>query len=126
MQQLRTDLTLESYLDLLTKMRKNGYRLYAYFLEDKIIAVAGIVYQVNFYNKEHVFVYDLVTDNNYRSKGYGNKLLSHIHELAKQLGAKFVALKSGIHRAKAHKFYEEAMDYEKWCYSFRKLLVKDE
>jgi len=120
--QLRTDLTEVSYLELLTQMKQNGYKLFALYREQSIIVVAGISLQVNFYNKKYVFVYDLITDAAHRSQGYGYRLLSYIDEWAKSNGAQFVALESGIQRIDAHRFYEEKLNYDKWCYSFRKLL----
>lgn len=120
--QLRTDLTEVSYLELLTQMKQNGYKLFALYREQSIIAVAGISLQVNFYNKKYVFVYDLITDAAHRSQGYGYRLLSYIDEWAKSNGAQFVALESGIQRIDAHRFYEGKLNYDKWCYSFRKPL----
>ncbi|MBM7644956.1 GNAT superfamily N-acetyltransferase [Scopulibacillus daqui] len=118
--QLRTDLTEESYMEFLTQMRQNGYKLFAIYGEEGIAAVAGVSLQVNFYNKKHAFVYDLVTDEKYRSQGYGYKLLSYIESWAKLNGAEFVAIESGIQRKDAHRFYEKKLNYNKWCYSFRK------
>ncbi|WP_408010191.1 GNAT family N-acetyltransferase [Pseudalkalibacillus sp. A8] len=120
--QLRTDLSEESYLEILSQMRKDGYRLFAIYKEQEVIAVAGLAMRVNFYNKKHVFIYDLVTDSQYQSKGYGNQLLNFIDTWAKSQGAQFIALESGIQRTKAHRFYEDKQLYDKWCYSFRKKL----
>ena len=120
--QLRTDLTEESYLDLLQGMQKDGYKLIALYNNEKIVSLAGLSWRINFYNKRHVFIYDLVTDSEHRSFGYGEKLLSYIHSWAKEQGADYVALESGLQRIHAHRFYEEKLDYDKWCYSFRKTL----
>jgi GNAT superfamily N-acetyltransferase len=120
--QLRTDLTEESYLDLLQGMQKDGYKLIALYNNEKIVSLAGLSWRINFYNKRHIFIYDLVTDSEHRSFGYGEKLLSYIHSWAKEQGADYVALESGLQRIHAHRFYEEKLDYDKWCYSFRKTL----
>ena len=120
--QLRTDLTEELYLDLFQEMQKDGYKLIALYNNEKIVSLAGLSWRINFYNKRHIFIYDLVTDSEYRSFGYGEKLLSYIHSLAKNQGAEYVALESGLQRLHAHRFYEEKLDYDKWCYSFRKTL----
>lgn len=122
MNQLRSDLVENTYLELLSEMKGDGYRLFALYADDKIVAVAGLSLRVNFYNKRHVFIYDLVTDASHRSLGYGEKLLNYIHNWAKENGAEFVALESGIHRIDAHRFYEDKCQYEKWCFSFRKTL----
>ncbi len=122
MNQLRTDLTQKTYLELLEEMREDGYRLYALYKDNQVVSLAGLSWRVNFYNKRHVFIYDLVTDSAQRSFGYGEKLLSYLHNWAKENGASYVALESGIQRNEAHRFYEEKLDYDKWCYSFRKTL----
>lgn len=122
MKQLRTDLTEETYIELLQDMSKDGYKLYAMSVEDKIAALVGASWRINFYNKRHIFIYDLVTDVSQRSFGYGEKLLKYIHDWAKENGAEYVALESGLQRSDAHRFYEDKLNYDKWCYSFRKTL----
>ncbi|PJO45560.1 GNAT family N-acetyltransferase [Lysinibacillus xylanilyticus] len=122
MAQLRTELTLEKYLLLLKEMTQDGYLLFALYENMQIVAVAGFSWRVNFYSERHIFVYDLVTDMKYRSRGYGEKLLNYLHQWGKENGAHYIALESGIQRTSAHRFYEDRLGYEKWCYSFRKAL----
>ncbi|AZU62544.1 GNAT family N-acetyltransferase [Neobacillus mesonae] len=121
-QQLRTHLTSTSYLSHLKQMVQEGYQLFAKYDNGRIAAVAGIVLRTNFYYGNHVFVYDLVTDSQHRSQGYGEELLMYIHEYGKNNGCNMVALESGLHRIDAHRFYESKMGYEKFCYSFKKEL----
>ncbi|MEY8734404.1 hypothetical protein AB9M92_19410 [Peribacillus frigoritolerans] len=59
MNQLRTHLTQKTYLELLEEMRKDGYRLYALYKDNQVVSLAGLSWRVNFYNKRHVFIYDL-------------------------------------------------------------------
>ncbi|WP_273125907.1 GNAT family N-acetyltransferase [Metabacillus sp. HB246100] len=120
MKQLRSDIDETSYLTLLNQMRNEGYRLFALYVEKEIVALAGFSLKTNFYQSRHVFLYDLITDENHRSKGYGEKLLTFVHKWAKEHGAEYVALESGIHRTEAHRFYQEKFTYDKWCYSFRR------
>lgn len=122
MKQLRTDLTEETYIELLQDMSKDGYKLYAMYVENEIVSLAGLSWRINFYNKHHIFIYDLVTDVSQRSFGYGEKLLQYIHDWANENGAEYVALESGLQRFDAHRFYEDKLNYDKWCYSFRKSL----
>ncbi|OZM56845.1 GNAT family N-acetyltransferase [Lottiidibacillus patelloidae] len=122
MNQLRTELSEEHYLSLLHEMRKEGYQLFALFAGETIVSLAGVSLRYNFYNKKHVFVYDLITDADQRSHGYGEKLLQYIHQWGKENGAELVALESGLQRKGAHRFYKEKLDYEITSYSFRKKL----
>ncbi|WP_084245859.1 GNAT family N-acetyltransferase [Planomicrobium okeanokoites] len=120
LKELRTDLTEESYLSILTEMQSDGYEMYAMYNNEKIVAVIGFSWRINFYNKRHIYVYDLVTAKEERSKGYGESLLSYVEKLAIEGEAKFIALESGIQRIEAHRFYEEKLDFDKFCFSFRK------
>ncbi|MFJ3390717.1 MULTISPECIES: GNAT family N-acetyltransferase [Lysinibacillus] len=122
MVQLRTELTVEKYLQLLKEMTQDGYLLFALYENKNIVAVAGLSWRVNFYSERHIFVYDLVTDEEYRSLGYGEILLHYLHKWGKENGAHYIALESGIQRTSAHRFYEDRLGYEKWCFSFRKAL----
>ncbi|MFF2855044.1 GNAT family N-acetyltransferase, partial [Peribacillus sp. NPDC058002] len=58
MNQLRTDLTQKTYLELLEEMKKDGYRLFALYKDNQVVSLAGLSWRVNFYNKRHVFIYD--------------------------------------------------------------------
>ncbi len=120
--QLRTNLDKHSYFELMDEMRKDGYRLFAFYRGEEMAAVIGISVRVNFYNKRHVMVHDLVTNEEERSQGIGEKLLAFIHDWARENGAKYVALESALPRTDAHRFYEEKLDYDRWSYSFRKEL----
>jgi GNAT superfamily N-acetyltransferase len=86
LKQLRTHLTLESFTELYFKMNREGYRLITLEIEGEMVAVAGINILTNFYNHKFLLVYDLVTDEAQRSLGYGEQLLSYIHEYARGQG----------------------------------------
>ena len=118
--ELRTHLTVTTYLEILGQMTCDGYRLFGLFENEQIVAVAGVAIRTNFYYGRHVFVYDLVTRSSERSKGYGEKLLDYVHQYAKEQNCGIVALESGLFRLDAHRFYETKMGYERFCYSFKK------
>ncbi|MEH7384173.1 GNAT family N-acetyltransferase [Bacillus sp. JJ1521] len=122
MKQLRTHFDLEEFVALVDEMQPQGYRMFALFDEGKVAAVTGVAQQLNLYYGNHIYVYDLVTDEASRSKGYGEALLSYIHELALELGCGKVALTSGLQRVDAHRFYENKMGYERKSLAFVKEL----
>ncbi|WP_035512634.1 GNAT family N-acetyltransferase [Halalkalibacillus halophilus] len=120
MNQLRTHLDKESYLELILEAQeKDRYKLFALIDEDEMVAVIGFKPMITLYYGRFVWVCDLVTNQQKRSKGYGEILLNHIHEWAKNNGYESVALSSGLSRSEAHRFYEEKMDYEKVSYVFK-------
>ncbi|QAA35351.1 GNAT family N-acetyltransferase [Clostridium manihotivorum] len=120
MKQLRNDLDEEKYLSLLEHMKKEGYKMFALYYEDAIVAVAGVITLTNLYYGKHVWVNDLVTDSKQRSKNYGQRLLDFISQWAKENGCEVVALSSGLQRTEAHKFYEYKMGFDKTSYVFKK------
>lgn len=123
LKQLRDGLTEEEYLNYLRDMREKGYRLFALFHEEKLISLAGVAVQTNFYNGRHLFVYDLVTQANHRSEGYGASLMNFVEEWAKEQDCESVTLESGLWRDDAHRFYENDLDMDRYCYTFKKELT---
>lgn len=123
MSELRKNLSQEEYLAYLTAMQKEGYCLFSLYKDTKIVSLAGVSILTNFYYGRHVWVFDLVTTEVERSKGYGEKLLSYIEGWAKENGCKTVALSSGLEREAAHLFYEGKLNYEKPSYVFKKTLI---
>jgi len=120
--QLREHLTEDRYLDYLREMRDEGYRLFAVFKGDDIVAIAGVVIRTNFYNGRHLFVFDLVTDADHRSEGHGEQLMQFLEEWARDRNCESMTLESGLWRDDAHRFYEERLDMDRYCYTFKKEL----
>lgn len=120
--ELHHELDEQQYAELLAQMIPAGYRLFALRDGGRIAAVAGVQVLTNLYHGRHVYVYDLVATADARSKGYGEKLLTHVEEFARGEGCDFVALACGRERAGALRFYEERMGYERPGYSMRKAL----
>ena len=121
MKQLRKHLDEEAYLDLVLEAKeKDRYKMFALIDEGEIVAVTGFKPMITLYYGRFVWVCDLVTDTNMRSKGYGEKLLTYVHEWAKENNYESIALSSGIQRTDAHRFYEDRMDYDKVSYVFKK------
>jgi GNAT superfamily N-acetyltransferase len=122
MKQLRTHLDEDGYLQLLAEMAAQGYRLLALVDDGEIVALAGIALLTNLYYGRHVWVYDLVTDDGQRSRGYGLLLLDHVEAFAREHQCECIALSSGLQRGDAHRFYEEKAGYTRVSYAFRKSL----
>lgn len=122
MNQLRTHLDEPTYIETLREMKSQGYRLFAFIEEGNVRAVTGIIPLTSLYYGRYIWVHDLVTDTQERSKGFGDKLLSFIQQWAKAEGFDVVALSSGLQRQDAHRFYEEKMDFDKTSFVFKKNL----
>lgn len=105
MSELRTKLVKEHFLNTIRHMETEGYKLV--FIEDKgaIVAVAGYRIYTNLFMGKHLYIDDLVTSRDSRSKGYGEKMVNWLRNVAKDNHCNFYHLDSGTHRAQAHKFY---------------------
>jgi len=103
MRELRCNLDEQSYLDLLSSMVKEGYRLFALRDSGIIVSLAGISILTNFFYGRYTRIQDLVTTSSARSKGYGSRLIEFIEEVARRENCRVVALSSGLERTDAHR-----------------------
>ena len=122
MAQLRTHLDEDSYLAYLREMDEDGYHLFALRTDEGIVSLAGLVIRLNMYYGRHVWVHELVTDEDHRSEGYGLELLSFVEDWAEEHECELVALSSGLQRDDAHRFYEERAEMEPASYVFKQSL----
>ncbi len=122
MRELRTHLEEASFVELVREMTPQGYRLLAVRDGGGIKALAGIAHLTNLYYGRHIWVYDLITTAGERSKGYGEALLSHVEQMARELDCDTITLASGLQRLDAHRFYEQRMGYARTAYTFQKSL----
>lgn len=107
MVQLRPHLDEATFLQRVRQQMEQGYRLVARVEGDTVVAVAGYRLGENLASGRHIYVDDLVTDEQGRSRGYGRELLNWLIERARALGCATLELDSGVHRAAAHRFYFE-------------------
>jgi len=70
-----------------------------------VVAVSGFRILDCMATGKTLYVDDLVTREDRRSKGYGEKLLTWMEGLARDEGCAVLRLDSGTHRTGAHKFY---------------------
>ena len=119
MQQLRTHLNEETFVEYVAEMQADGYRLFALRVVEDIVALAGVRLATNMYYGRHLWVDELVTDEAHRSEGYGARLLSFLENWAAERECELLALSSGLQRTDAHRFYEETagMDQVSYIYS---------
>jgi GNAT superfamily N-acetyltransferase len=120
MQQLRTHLTLDQYLTMFERMRvAEGYQLAFHRDGEVVTAVAGYRFmELLFTGGKVLYVDDLVTDANLRSRGHGHALMAWLKDEAQRNGCTELHLDSGVQRFDAHRFYlNERMHI--CCYHFR-------
>lgn len=120
--QLRTDLDYETFEDLVYDMRDKSYTMIGIFEQGKLITYAGVFVQTNLYHKRHLFVDELVTDELFRSQGYGAMILEYLIDYAKMAACENIVLSSGFAREDAHRFYEKE-GFEKKSFVFVKAVL---
>lgn len=105
---------LEDALSFLRRVRSqqlSGYQLAALRDGGEPVAVAGFRLGESLAWGHYLYVDDLVTLPEARSRGYGAALLTWLAEFGRARGAGQLHLDSGRQRAEAHRFYErEGLD----------------
>ncbi|WP_090855821.1 GNAT family N-acetyltransferase [Paraliobacillus sp. PM-2] len=120
-QELRGHLDEQQFLALVQESQvKHQYQMLALYYKGKIAAVIGFKPMITLYYGRFVWICDLVTTTDERSKGFGDMLLSYVEDWAKERHYQAVALSSGLQRTDAHRFYEEKMGYDSVSYVFKK------
>lgn len=105
-QALRPNLTMETYLPMVKRMMNNGFHLAMLELENgSVPAIGGFRIDEMFHRDKGVYVDDLSTLEEHRSKGYGAIVLDFIIAYCKEQGCECIHLDSGVQRFRAHRFY---------------------
>lgn len=103
--QLRTTLKKSEFIERVQRQQKKEYKLAYIKDKGKIVAVAGFRILENLAYGKFLYIDDLITDNENRSKGYGDKLFGFLVKYAKKEKCKELHLDSGVQRFDAHRFY---------------------
>ena len=119
LKQLRPMLSYKEFEDLIYDMRHIEYKMFGIIEGEELITYAGVAVQTNLYHKRHLYVFDLVSDEKYRSGGYGAMMLEYLEDYAKTCMCENIVLSSSFERENAHKFYEKN-GFDKKSYIFLK------
>lgn len=95
----------EAFLRRVRQQAGAGYRLAYVQAPEGVVAVAGFRIAENLAWGRFLYVDDLVTLPDQRSKGHGARLLVWLRERAVDEGCQQLHLDSGIQRKDAHRFY---------------------
>lgn len=103
---LRPHLVEAEFLEMIKRMQAEGYQLlYLKNEQGEVVAVAGFRISHNLFMGKNLYVDDLITKTNERSKGYGETLMCWLRKLGEEQECTTMHLDSGTHRGEAHKFY---------------------
>ena len=111
LQELRGHLTFATLQAVLREGAPQGLRFTAVFEGDQCLAVAGWRIIANTSALRKLYVDDLSTTADARSRGVGALLLAELRSRARAAGCSVLDLDSGVQRHAAHRFYlRERMD----------------
>ena len=99
---------LERRADLVGRVRslqQHGYRLAAAWHGDRIVSCAGYRVAENLLRGRYLHVDELVTAQDIRSSGIGQRLLQSLIEEARNLECQGVVLECGLANGRAQAFY---------------------
>ncbi|MEC7823062.1 MAG: GNAT family N-acetyltransferase [Pseudomonadota bacterium] len=105
MSELRPHLERSKFLHTVREMESHGFKLA--YIEDAntVVAVAGYRIAQNLFLGKHLYIDDIVTSQNIRSKGYGDTLYKWLRKKAQNTGCTHIHLDSAVHRGDTHRFY---------------------
>lgn len=103
--ELRPHLTVESFDRVYRAGHPAGLRYLAAYDGARCVGVAGWRFVSTTAVIKKLYVDDLVTKQDQRSRGVGSALLAELTERAEAAGCAALDLDSGTHRREAHRFY---------------------
>ncbi|ENS4970514.1 GNAT family N-acetyltransferase [Vibrio fluvialis] len=103
--QLRPQYDLETLATQINRQRSNGYQIAYVKSSEGVLAVTGFSVGEKLAWGKHIYIEDLVTNNEFRSRGVGKFLLDWLQMYALENDCEQVHLDSGVERFEAHKFY---------------------
>ncbi|MBJ7554357.1 GNAT family N-acetyltransferase [Marinomonas spartinae] len=103
--QLRTTYNVDSLSAQIDKQQSNGYQVVYVKSSEGVLAVAGFSVGEKLAWGKHIYIEDLVTNTEFRSRGVGKFLMDWFKSYALEKGCGQIHLDSGVQRFPAHKFY---------------------
>ena len=105
MSQLRPKIKKEEFVERVKRQGEKSYQLVYMTDNGEVVTVAGFRFSETLAWGKLMYVDDLITDENKRSKHYGDKIIDWLMDLAKEKGCAQFHLDSGVQRFSAHRFY---------------------
>jgi GNAT superfamily N-acetyltransferase len=103
--ELRPQLDADGLAAVYAEGHPQGLRFLAAYDGDRCVGVAGWRLVALTFGRRKLYVDDLVTTADGRSKGVGHALLAELEDRARAAGCGVLDLDSGTHRHDAHRFY---------------------
>jgi GNAT superfamily N-acetyltransferase len=105
LRELRPHLTSATFSEVYAEGHAQGLRYLAAYEGDRCVGVAGWRLLATTVAIRKLYVDDLVTTEDHRSRGVGHTLLAELTDRARAAGCGALDLDSRVQRADAHRFY---------------------
>jgi ribosomal protein S18 acetylase RimI-like enzyme len=103
---LRMELTFIEFESIYNEAKASTqYELIGVELDNQLVALMGYRILFDFVHGKHLYIDDLVTSTEMRSKGFGAKLLGHAEKIASSLGCRRIRLCTGTDNDRGQSFY---------------------
>jgi ribosomal protein S18 acetylase RimI-like enzyme len=120
MKELRSHLSLEEFISIYFEAHsENGYEIIAIEDEGKVQAVMGYRFLTDYVRGRHLYIDDLVTTQNARSKGFGAELLKIAETIAADNEIQHLRLCAALENERGIQFYAKN-GWTKRAYAFVK------
>jgi ribosomal protein S18 acetylase RimI-like enzyme len=86
-------------------INRHNYKILAGFLDDKMVAIAGYWLARMLYCGRYLQVSNLIVDENFRSLGFGKKLLKELENIATKENCQKIVLDSYTENKQSHSLY---------------------
>ena len=103
--QLRPQFSINNIAKQIKEQREQGYQLAYISKNNTILCVAGFVFGKKLAWGKHIYVDDLVTNDEGRSQRAGATMIKWLKQHAVEHDCQQLHLDSGVQRYMAHKFY---------------------
>lgn len=105
--ELRPNLTLSDYLSIYELSHENDdYEIVTIEEDGNVLAVMGYRILHDFVRGKHIYIDDLVSTEQARSKGLGAELLVYAERIAKEENCNSLRLCTGFENERGQKFYD--------------------
>jgi ribosomal protein S18 acetylase RimI-like enzyme len=104
--EMYNNISFQDFSYKITEMIKlNNYAVVAGYYQQELVVVAGYWVSMMLYCGKYLQISNFITSQQYRSKGFGSKILQHLQEKAISLQCNKIVLDSYIENKKSHSLY---------------------
>lgn len=104
---LRPEFNETDFLAWREGLLSEGYVLWGAEFEGRIVSIAGVTILPHVSRRRDLWLHDMATLPEMRSRGFGRRLIDHLVEFAKRRGCTLVVVHSHPDDHEAHRFYEK-------------------